>query len=410
MTIIIDKRIQSHIPPLRADERKQLEELILREGCKSPLILWGDTLVDGHNRYAICTQHGLPYETEQKEFDSFEDAIAWAEENQLGRRNLTADQFAYFIGRRYERLKRQGSRTDLTSGKNCQKSQAQTASRIAEEHGISEKTVRNSAEFARNVDSIAASIGEDARSAILSGEDSLTRSDVAEIAASVPSANEVGLVFKSPREAFAWATAERAKQREIRHAKRIAKMVEINAGNAELASARTYSVLYADPPWNFHLWSPDGDGRAADQHYPTMPLADICNMPVSDIVASDAVLFMWTTAPHLKESFSVLEAWGFEYVTNVAWVKDKIGLGYWVRNQHELLLIARRGDIPAPLPENRAPSVIEAPRREHSRKPDEAYELIERMYPELPKIELFARNARPGWDAWGNQAPTSDAA
>src|SRR5262249_23037626 len=100
-------------------------------------------------------------------------------------------------------------------------------------------------------------------------------------------------------------------------------------------------------------------------------------------------------------------AWGFEYKTGAVWAKDVIGLGHFVRGQHEHLLIATRGDFPCPLPGNRPSSVIQAPRREHSRKPDEAYELIERMYPELPKIELFARNSRRGWDAWGNQAPGS---
>jgi len=89
-------------------------------------------------------------------------------------------------------------------------------------------------------------------------------------------------------------------------------------------------------------------------------------------------------------------------------VKDKIGLGYLVRNQHELLLIATHGDIPTPLPAQRPASVIHAARREHSRKPEEAYELIEAMYPELPKIELFARSRRSGWAAWGNQAPAAN--
>jgi N6-adenosine-specific RNA methylase IME4 len=105
-----------------------------------------------------------------------------------------------------------------------------------------------------------------------------------------------------------------------------------------------------------------------------------------------------------------LRTWGFDYVTNMAWVKESIGLGYWFRNQHELLLLGRRGDIPAPLAHTLPPSVIHAPRREHSRKPDEAYQLIERIYPDLPKIELFARDARPGWSAWGNQAPVVEAA
>jgi N6-adenosine-specific RNA methylase IME4 len=136
-----------------------------------------------------------------------------------------------------------------------------------------------------------------------------------------------------------------------------------------------------------------------------MHLSEICALPVGSLATDAAVLFLWTTAPHLRESFDVLAAWGFVYKTNIVWAKDKIGLGYFVRNQHELLIVAARGDMPSPLPANRPPSIISAQRREHSRKPDEAYELIERMYPELPKIELFARNAREGWAAWGNQAP-----
>src|SRR6516165_11112704 len=99
-----------------------------------------------------------------------------------------------------------------------------------------------------------------------------------------------------------------------------------------------------------------------------------------------------------------MEAWGFKYVSNFIWTKDKIGNGFWNRNQHEHLLIGRRGDFPTPKPADRASSVISAPRREHSRKPDDAYEIIERAYPELPKIELFARRERPGWVPWGNQA------
>src|SRR5262249_21287698 len=113
---------------------------------------------------------------------------------------------------------------------------------------------------------------------------------------------------------------------------------------------------------------------------------------------------------YLPWAFDVLAAWGFEYCTHLVWVKDRSGLGYWVRNQHELLLIARHGNPPTPRPGDRPCSVINARRREHSRKPDEAYEMIERMYPEWPKIELFARNQRQGWDAWGNQAQGDDLA
>jgi N6-adenosine-specific RNA methylase IME4 len=166
-------------------------------------------------------------------------------------------------------------------------------------------------------------------------------------------------------------------------------------------------VLYADPPWHFEVYNEEsGVERAAGNHYSTMSLDEISALPIPSLATPDAVLFMWTTAPHLQESFQVFAAWGFEYKTNAVWVKDKIGLGYFIRGQHEHLLIATRGDMPCPLPANRPPSVINAPRREHSRKPDEAYELIERMYPELPKLELFARQQRPGWAAWGNETST----
>jgi N6-adenosine-specific RNA methylase IME4 len=148
-----------------------------------------------------------------------------------------------------------------------------------------------------------------------------------------------------------------------------------------------------------------GIERAAGNHYPTMDIEDICALPVHDLATDAAVLLLWTTSPHLENAFRVIASWKFTYKTNIVWVKESPGLGYTVRNQHELLLIATRGNIPSPAASQRPPSVIFAPRREHSRKPDDVYELIERMYPDLPKIELFARHARNGWAVWGNQAP-----
>jgi N6-adenosine-specific RNA methylase IME4 len=100
----------------------------------------------------------------------------------------------------------------------------------------------------------------------------------------------------------------------------------------------------------------------------------------------------------------VLRQWGFEYRSCAVWVKDKIGMGYWFRQQHELLLVGSRGDMPPPPPEMRASSVIQADRGEHSAKPEEVHALIERAYPTLPKVEMFARKPRDGWHVWGNQA------
>jgi hypothetical protein len=106
----------------------------------------------------------------------------------------------------------------------------------------------------------------------------------------------------------------------------------------------------------------------------------------------------------------IFAAWGFVHRSGIVWDKLTVGMGFYVRQEHEHLLIGTRGRMPTPLPQNRPPSIIRAPRREHSRKPEEAYALIERMYPTLPRIELFARGpARPGWDAWGNEAEPAPA-
>jgi N6-adenosine-specific RNA methylase IME4 len=208
--------------------------------------------------------------------------------------------------------------------------------------------------------------------------------------------------------------ALRAKQGEARRAERVAKIVEASRASAALPTGRRFPVLLADPPWHFENYAEPTTtilhGRAADQ-YKTMTTERICALPVRDLATEDAVLFLWTTSAHLMpDAVQVLRAWGFEYKTNLVWVKDKRGVGFWIRNQHELLLVCTRGDMPTPAPADRPSSVIEAPRREHSRKPDEVYAIVEHMFPDLPRVELFARGRRAGWEQWGNQLDKFDAA
>jgi N6-adenosine-specific RNA methylase IME4 len=172
--------------------------------------------------------------------------------------------------------------------------------------------------------------------------------------------------------------------------------------NAPLPDRR-FPVLLADPPYQYdRQCSPS---RNIENHYPTMATEDICALPIGQLATPDAMLFLWAPAPQLTDALKIMRTWGFEYVTSAVWVKDKFGMGVYLRQQHELLLICKRGNSVVPDPGLLSPSVIEAPRGRHSEKPAEAYELIELMYPELPKIELFARAARDGWSAWGNQVP-----
>jgi N6-adenosine-specific RNA methylase IME4 len=116
------------------------------------------------------------------------------------------------------------------------------------------------------------------------------------------------------------------------------------------------------------------------------------------------VLFLWATAPKLIEALEVMRAWGFSYRTNAVWDKEKIGMGYWFRGQHELLLVGVKGNYPPPITEARFSSVIRTERTDHSSKPDCVYEMIEAICPNSRYIELFSRKKRQGWESWGNQS------
>jgi len=160
-----------------------------------------------------------------------------------------------------------------------------------------------------------------------------------------------------------------------------------------------FDIIYADPPWEYNFSV--SDSRAIESHYPTMKLDEICKLKIP--AAENAVLFLWVPQPKLREGLKVIDAWGFEYKTGMVWVKDRIGMGYYVRGKHELLLIATRGKPELPLPENRPESVIEAPRTNHSEKPKVIYDIIEKMYPNKRYLEMFARSQHDGWVAWGHE-------
>jgi N6-adenosine-specific RNA methylase IME4/ParB-like chromosome segregation protein Spo0J len=167
-----------------------------------------------------------------------------------------------------------------------------------------------------------------------------------------------------------------------------------------------FGVIYGDPPWP----SPSPGGKwAPEQHYRTVEVPEIKLFQVP--AAENAVLFLWAVTALLPEALEVMKAWGFEYRSNMIWDKLSIGLGVWVRHEHEQLLIGRRGNYPPPTPTRRVRSIVRARRGRHSEKPKVFYELIEQMYPNAKRLELFARGKpRPGWTAWGNQVEESDEA
>ncbi|MEX6723717.1 MT-A70 family methyltransferase [Parapedomonas caeni] len=179
-----------------------------------------------------------------------------------------------------------------------------------------------------------------------------------------------------------------------------------------VANGARFGTVLADPPWQFQ----NRTGKVAPEHkrlnrYGTMCLEDICALPVADIAADPSHLYLWVPNALLPEGMEVMRRWGFRYVSNIVWHKvrkdggsDGRGVGFYFRNVTELLLFGVRGKSARTLPPGRSQvNMIQSRKREHSRKPDEQYPLIEACS-WGPRIELFSRGARNGWTVWGNQA------
>lgn len=174
-----------------------------------------------------------------------------------------------------------------------------------------------------------------------------------------------------------------------------------------------YDVIVCDPPWDFELYSEAGEGKSAKAHYQTMPLAEIEALRVGDLARGDCLLLLWCCEwipPAARQR--VLDAWGFTYKTTIVWRKTtkrgkvRMGPGYRARTMHEPVIIATVGN-----PQHKAfPSVFDGVAREHSRKPDEFYGLVEASAPLAARADLFARQPREGWAVWGNEADKFSAA
>ncbi len=203
----------------------------------------------------------------------------------------------------------------------------------------------------------------------------------------------------------------------------LARMVTTYLLPAEISSddlahwsrGRRFATVLADPPWRFQ----NSTGKVAPEHrrlsrYSTLSLAEIQSLPIEGITQDTSHLYLWVPNALLSEGLSVMTAWGFTYKSNIVWHKirkdggsDGRGVGFYFRNVTELILFGVRGKNARTLaPGRRQVNYIASRKREHSRKPDELYPIIEACSPG-PFLELFARGTRPGWHAWGNQANAS---
>jgi N6-adenosine-specific RNA methylase IME4 len=419
--ISIDPGIQGVIRPLAPEEYKQLEQNILRDGVREPLSIWRhegrDILLDGHNRHSICTKHNLPYQTvtvetvtvggEKQPLDSVGRARIWVAVNQRGRRNMDTNDWAALVAATVpdftEETKRRQTETlkanaptggqakadkakGLPLGKKLPKGTDDYSTRAVEQAIAQVAPQQTNRTYVR---AVLKEAGYDAKKNTFKEPEKVTR-----VGSAPGQTSALELVKKHRNDATA------------------AKLSTITSENAnKLPTDKRYSVLYVDCPWQYEFVQ--SDNRKIENHYPTMDVDALCSFQVEfedgnkksvhDLAADDAVMFFWATAPQLPEALKVLQAWGFKYKSHFVWDKEKVGMGYWARGQHELLLVATKGKISPPEESARVASVIRVPRGKHSAKPELVYGLIEKMYPSASYLEIFSRGKRSGWDAVGNQ-------
>lgn len=378
--IVIREEFKKLIPALTAEEFKQLETNILSEGIRDPLVLWRGYLVDGHNRYAIATEHGLDYKTVNKDFKDSNEVKEWMILNQFGRRNLSNYQRSVLALQLEEVFSAKAKEKQKEAGGSLPQKSAEapieTRKELAKVANVSHDTIAK-------VKKIEAVATPEVKAQLSTGELSI---------------NQAYQEIK--KEEKKEIQVEKKKEYEQRIA-----TVSVNEFKVNIFDTREkYRVIYADPPWQYDLEQTSPNLGGAIKHYNSMSIEELCALPIKDIADKDAVLFLWITSPKLNLFLQLMEAWGFEYKTSFVWDKVKHNMGHYNSVRHEFLLIGGRGKSTPDL-KHLYDSVITIERSEkHSEKPVEFLNIIDNLYQHGNRIELFARQAKKdNWYFWGNE-------
>ncbi|RUW67150.1 MT-A70 family methyltransferase [Mesorhizobium sp. M2A.F.Ca.ET.067.02.1.1] len=372
------------LPRLSPEEYAALERSIVAHGVLVPVEYDEEgQIIDGHHRVEICQSLGLvDWPRFVRKGLSEVDKRTLSRELNFARRHLTTAQKQAVIADQLRDTPSVSSRA------------------IAAMLGVDDKTVsavRRKLVATAEIPQFDETTGRD-------GKDRPASKPIK--TAFVPDQPNVGEYMKG-------AKIIRAEKQKLSHTVRLAHMEMVaKAGQASApiwwkdgASGPTYPVIYADPPWKFLVHSEaTGREKSAENHYPTMDLEEI--MALGCPAAPDAVLFLWVT--DLANGLAIMATWGFAFKSFWGWKKvyagKQLGTGYWSFDNLELLLIGTRGNVPAPLPGTQPQKCTEHAVGAHSAKPDWYAEQIERLYPGVPKLEMFCRKPRPGWQAWGYEA------
>lgn len=358
MSLIIDPEFKALIPPLTPEERAGLEEMIKAEGCRDALISWHGIIIDGHNRYEICTRNDIEYRIDERDFSGRDDVKVWIIKNQFSRRNLPAYERAKLALVLKPLIATKAKENQIKSGGAVPQISAEpieTRKELAKVAGVSHDTISK-------VEKIEHKAPEIVKEKLSTGEMSI---------------NEA---YKEIRK------AEKEEQKQI----------AIESLNKEvLTPTGLYHVLVVDPPWQYDKRAEDATHRGRCL-YPTMTISEIMDMEIP--AEENSVLWLWTTNAFLHEAYHIIEEWDFTPKTVLTWVKDRMGTGDWLRGKSEHCIMAIRGKPVIDL--TNQTTILNAPLREHSRKPDEFYQMVGDLCPGR-KIDIFSREPREGWDQWG---------
>ncbi|MFZ3046510.1 MAG: MT-A70 family methyltransferase [Desulfatirhabdiaceae bacterium] len=386
----INEKFKCLIPPLSDSEYQLLEENILKDGCRDPLVIWSGTIIDGHNRYAICTKHGLPFKTTPLDFNSDEDAEDWIDKNQLGRRNLNPDQMSLLRGRRYNRLK------NAQGGDHKSKDQNDTlinsAESLSNQHGVSPATIKRDGLFACAVETVK-KIEPDIERRVIKNE--------------APPKKEIikaaKLMEDHPEMATAIIRGEKKTSdviREIRRAEIVTKLEDIKVKEVKAASG-VYDVIVIDPPWPMQKIERDVRPNQSGLDYPTMSEEELSKLEIP--CADDCHVWVWTTQKFLPMALSLLSKWSLKYVCTFVWHKpggfQPIGLPQF---NCEFCIYARKG-TPQFIDTRAFMTCFEAPRGEHSEKPGAFYDVVRRVTAGR-RLDMFNRREIAAFDSWGQEA------
>ena len=451
--IQIDSEFQALIPPLSAEERAQLEANLLADGCRDPLVVWpcatfdirldggatqtlryedgryqhaidehigpttawdlddnaeddrideyGDTitldqwphiLIDGHNRYEICTRLGLAFEVVVQEFADREAVMDWMDANQLGRRNITPDQFTLLLGRRYNRAKKAKGAPAGNSNAAKQIDQfdpvVSTADKLAAEHGVSPATVKRAGQYAEAVATVEKAVPG------FSQAIAAPRQAVIKAAAIIEKSPERAAEILSGNKSIADVRREE-KREEI-----IERLESVSAIEAKTTSG-VFDVIVIDPPWAMQKIERDVRPNQSEFDYPTMSEEELAGLDIP--AADDCHVWVWTTHKFLPMTLRLLDAWGMKYVATFVWHKpggfQPIGLPQY---NCEFAIYARIG-TPEFVDTKAFNTCFNAPRGAHSEKPEEFYEVVRRVTAGR-RLDMFNRRPIDGFEVWGKES------